>query len=482
MSRLQWVCLIVIICLLLGCGAWIWHRERLDCELAESFAAEVLRVDSSNQPRELKWKEARTRLASARGVSAESLTGKLQRFAEADPLGQPRRGRNGALADLVLQHWTAAIRHAQEAAAKHSSFASHDLVGRIAFAWGEFERAREALTAALQQSDGTALARAATQVRLAELEMSAGHSDAAQSLIGQALGVLNDPAHESVPALGRALDLAMQGTSGDLEGFARRRINQLERQGQLENPEAIEPLNVIARARLSAGRDEEATVLLERAARIARRHQISSRSAAICLGTLGELRRRAKRLPDAEQLLMDAIGMMEIAHGGDSVEMSRLLQSLGTAQRDLGRKAEAVQHLERALRIQQNDGKLLVAEPEHAELLDVLGDVYLSLRRYQEAERATQRAFDILQEKALIDTPERCKVAAHLGVILMEMNRPEDAEPYLRRANAVVSRHPAAVDRDFSSTVGTWMAQCMARQGLTEEAEEMLRQLGSVRR
>jgi tetratricopeptide (TPR) repeat protein len=288
----------------------------------------------------------------------------------------------------------------------------------------ETETAREAFNAALKQSDGTALARAATQVRLAELEMSAGHADAAQSLIAHALDVLNDPTHDSDPTLGLALDLAMQGAIGGVEAFARRRIDQLERQGCVESPEAIEPLNVIVRARLEAGRDEEATVLLERAERIAHRHRVSSRSVATCLGTLGELRRRTKQLPDAERLLMKAIGMMEAARGGDTLEMSRFLQSLGAAQRDLGRKAEAVQHLERALRIQQSQSQSFAADPSKAELLDVLGDVYLSLRRFQEAEAATQRAFDILQEKALIDTPERCRVAAHLGVILMEMNRP----------------------------------------------------------
>jgi len=421
-------------------------------------------------------------LANALGLSADSLTAELRHFAEGDPLGQPRRGRNGALAEIILQHWTAALRQARNAAAEDSTFANHDLAGKIAFTVSETETAREAFTAALAQSDGTALARAAAQVRLAKLEMSAGHADAAQSLIAQALGVLNDPTHDSDPTLGLALDLAMQGSSGDVEAFARRRIDQLERQGCVASPEAIEPLNVIARARLEAGRDEEATVLLERAERIAHRHRVSSRSVAFCLGTLGEMRRRTKQLPDAERLLMEAIGMMEASRGGETLEMSRFLQSLGAAQRDLGRKAEAVQHFERALRIQQRQGQLFAADPEQAELLDILGDVYFSLRRFPEAEAATQRAFDILQEKALIDTPERCKVAAHLGVILMEMNRPEEAEPYFRRASSVASRHPAAVDREFSPTVGTWMAQCMARQGLTEEAEEMLRQLGSVGR
>lgn len=90
--------------------------------------------------------------------------------------------------------------------------------------------------------------------------------------------------------------------------------------------------------------------------------------------------------------------------------------------RRLGRAAEAVPHLEAALK----------AAPNDLRTLDLLGQVYLDLDQPAAAEKALRRALAI--------QPDDAEVLLHLGRALMALGRPEEAREFMEKYQRVRPR------------------------------------------
>ncbi len=153
---------------------------------------------------------------------------------------------------------------------------------------------------------------------------------------------------------------------------------------------------------------------------------------------LGQLSWRAGRPTEALQHLERALALQEKELGPGHVDLAHTLNTLAGVQLDQTRFAEARESSERALALREK-----VLGPEHPEVaasLHVLGSIVREMEDMPTALSLTQRAL-ALRERALgPEHPEVASSATNVAIILTELGRLEESRPLLLRALAIRER------------------------------------------
>jgi CHAT domain-containing protein len=163
---------------------------------------------------------------------------------------------------------------------------------------------------------------------------------------------------------------------------------------------------------------------------------------------IGLLNHSLGHLAQAEKLYKRSIEIIEKVRGPNSGELIGSVMNLGILYHWQGRLAEAERELRRALAI-TNDANL-------STVLDSLVGVYISQRRYDEAEPHERRALDIRLKTLGPDHPNIATSLDSLATINIGRGRLRDALPLLERETAV-----------FENTYGKdhpWVASTLSRR------------------
>jgi tetratricopeptide (TPR) repeat protein/predicted Ser/Thr protein kinase len=184
---------------------------------------------------------------------------------------------------------------------------------------------------------------------------------------------------------------------------------------------------------------------------------------------VGQLSWRAGKAAEALQHLERTLALQEKELGPEHVDLALTLNIMAVVQKGQTRFAEARVSSQRALALRE---KLLGPEhPEVAASLHVLGSIVREMEDLPTALALTQRALT-LRERALgPEHPEVASSANNLAIILTELGRLEESRPPLLRALAIRERVLGPEHAD----VGTTLNGLGVLAFLRHENEEALR-------
>ncbi len=227
---------------------------------------------------------------------------------------------------------------------------------------------------------------------------------------------------KSVEAYQTALDLVLKASTDQI-GEAKRPL-----EGRLRNR--------IAEVFADAGETERALAQYEKVLAIAQDLKDPFGQAQI-LTSIGDLQRRVQNLPAARDRYQQALTLIQplkrpIAEG-------RLLSGLAVVAQEEGQVPEALKLAKQALAMQEqptaNEEEADLQRAGKAVTLSLLGDLYRTQNQYEPAAAAYQQALVALgpQGNLLLQGEN----LTHLGAMLMQLKKPEDAVKPLQQAIAL---------------------------------------------
>ena len=159
------------------------------------------------------------------------------------------------------------------------------------------------------------------------------------------------------------------------------------------------------------------------------------------------------RAEQALPLIDTAIASLESTLGPDAAEIGTALNTKAIIVSELGRPADAIAPLRRALEIQTN---ILGAEhPEVGTLHDTLGAILIYAKRYDEAEPQLRKALEI--RKATIGTDNEAVLTSYnnIAAALLYQGKLEASEAEFRKALALAEKlwgteHPVVANTSVS--------------------------------
>jgi tetratricopeptide (TPR) repeat protein len=182
----------------------------------------------------------------------------------------------------------------------------------------------------------------------------------------------------------------------------------------------------------NAGRYDEASDALFEALEIRERIlPASSSMRADTLARIGTLMSRQERFDEAESYLQDALTILE-DHPSDPATLASILARLGEHYERSGEHEQALEILSRAL-----DLHLELFGRSHwgiAYVQERMAGVHRREGRFDEAERLLLDALKIHDSGVSSPAEARDGATAYGLLLLRDMDRPGEAEPYLRRA------------------------------------------------
>lgn len=199
---------------------------------------------------------------------------------------------------------------------------------------------------------------------------------------------------------------------------------------------------------------------------------ISQNNLAVALAERG-------RCTEAEVHEREALRIWVQSFGEDYELVARARTNLGYFRQCFGDYQGALEELESARRM---------AERRPTDYVSLMPDLYGNrgvveerLGHLPEGERLVRRWLDAIGERSGADSPDRWNPLDELGSLLMEEGRPVEAEPELREAMRLLSSTSRQTGRPLEeepsyALVLNALGRCLAAQGKSQEAEDLLRQ------
>ncbi|MDX1623787.1 MAG: CHAT domain-containing tetratricopeptide repeat protein [Gemmatimonadota bacterium] len=193
-------------------------------------------------------------------------------------------------------------------------------------------------------------------------------------------------------------------------------------------------------------------------------------SVAACLTALGHIRYKQGRIERAEQLLENAISILE-AGEADSLVYARALNGLGRVRYEQWRFSEAQDLFERSLQIRRE-----MLPPDHRDIAEGINDlaaVQQALGRLTEAEAMLEEALRIRGNTLGFDHPDYAQTLNNLAVVQHKLGRYDAVESMLERALAIWESTARPDDVELARTRRT-LSRVLMDRGRLPEAETLL--------
>jgi tetratricopeptide (TPR) repeat protein/predicted Ser/Thr protein kinase len=235
------------------------------------------------------------------------------------------------------------------------------------------------------------------------------------------------------------------------------------------------PLHAEADVRLGAilslaGKDDEATPLLEGAMQTALRHHERHAAAEAAVALTHIATRRHGRSSEGQWLAKVALGLSE-GDGTDVSLVATAMLQVGAALVDEERRDEAEPFFRGAVdRVEQQLGA------EHPDLVGPLlswTSFLVSEKRYDEAETVGQRALSLAETAFGPAHPQTGEALQQLGWLMIIRRRPEEAKAAYDRALAIAEGAFGADHPEVWSIMGR-RAAALAEQGMFDDAAASL--------
>lgn len=246
------------------------------------------------------------------------------------------------------------------------------------------------------------------------------------------------------------------------------------------HPQAVFPLNSLARLYMEQGRYEQAEPLLQRALLLCEetlgREHPDFPSPLNCLGFLYY---EHGNYQQAELLLLRDVYIKEQALGQDYPGLASQLNNLAGLYMAQGRYEQAESHLQRALLIDEQ-----AFGPDHPEVaysLTNLADLYVEQGRYEQAEPLYRRALHNREQTLGQEHPQVTFPLEGLANLNAKQGRYEQAELLYQRVLAIRERtlggsHP------YMALPLNGLANLYREQGKYERAEPLYQRALAIRR
>ena len=174
-------------------------------------------------------------------------------------------------------------------------------------------------------------------------------------------------------------------------------------------------------------------------------------------------------LQKAEAGWLKLLPQLEKAFGSNNPEIAQCLNNLGEIYKVTGRYAEAEDYYQRSLVIREQ--VLGPVHPDTAGSLNGLAWVYLSTGRYTEAEDYYQRSLVIREQALGQDHPDTARSLNGLGCVYANTDRYSEAEDYYQRALVIREQALGPDHPDTASSLSN-LARMYTTTGRYAEAED----------
>jgi eukaryotic-like serine/threonine-protein kinase len=302
-----------------------------------------------------------------------------------------------------------------------------DLLGVIAYAKDELVRGdsvlRQAIALRARFLGANDLLVAQSQDNLASIRYEQGEFAAAETLFSASLaarrGALGSSHPDVAATLGNlAMTLMQLGRPSEAEPMYREALEANRKTFGNEHPAVAQSLNNFGMYYYRQGRYAEAEPLLRES--VALNQKLLGRNnpeVATGLNNLALVALRTGRFDLAEDLFGQALSITARVHGTVSSIYAQYLKSLASAQTRGGKRGRAEATFRRAIEIQRRLTDLPGWELATTE--SMLGELYVSTKRYPEAERLYRESFPVIRSQ-FGDAHDRTRVARDRFVKLYE--------------------------------------------------------------
>src|SRR5437588_2051363 len=243
------------------------------------------------------------------------------------------------------------------------------------------------------------------------------------------MGSCNDPVDQAVALHRQALGLRERHCHADAETAARRAIELVEAHVGPAHPDVANVANLLAAIREDLDDHAQAESLWRKAVAITRALPADrgdlDRLRVQSLRGLGTNLRRQGRRADAEEHLGRALALAQERLGADDVDTRSTANDLGILYKYTGRFDEAEALYRRVLAGTQ--GALGPDHPDVASLCHNLAGLAHARGRFDEAEPWARRSVEIHSRALGADHPDTVADAAQLGAILDAQGRSDEA-------------------------------------------------------
>ncbi len=353
-----------------------------------------------------------------------------------------------------------------------------DALGHVYLGLNRFDEARRAIGDAARLRS-TAFGPESREAALSfnsegELHHARGEYQDAAACFGKALSIgrgLGAHADIAIAANNLGATLRAVGRLDEAEALHREALALRRTRLGDDDPVVAESLNNLASVLLDRGDQAGAEAALAESAEVRRRvlgedHPLSVQS----LNNLAVTLHRGGNLDRAEPLYRDAIGLYRAIPDGDPSALARTLSNYARILIARHRLDEAAAVLEEALDIQRR-----VLGPEHLGVANVLTG--LAQVRQLQGDPAAARpllADGLRLRRAGLppDHPVIAETLANYGALLLELRDLPGAEQALREALALLDHGPATWRLGASASD---LGDCLLRQERPDEAEPHLR-------
>jgi tRNA A-37 threonylcarbamoyl transferase component Bud32 len=237
-----------------------------------------------------------------------------------------------------------------------------------------------------------------------------------------------------------------------------------------DGAETLRAKQALAEVLLNRTRNGEAIVLAEELVASRRRNDAGSAKMASSLLLLGLIQENSSRFDDAELSYREAVTLFERTLGPDNPQTAEALWSLAELHAFRGQRAEAGQEFERAIAVERKS--LGGNHPLLASTLVDQGSLYVSQRRYAEAEASLMESLGIYRA---LDLPDAADALRVLGVSLTGQERYPEAERRLEEALALARSGLGPRHQVTFNALGN-LGEVLLRRGQLDAAEAALRE------
>ncbi len=237
-----------------------------------------------------------------------------------------------------------------------------------------------------------------------------------------------------------------------------------------DGAETLRAKQALAEVLLNRTKNDEALVLAREVVASRRRNDPASAKMAASLLLLGLIQENSSRYADAESSYGEAATLFERTLGQDNPQTAEALWSLAELHAFRGQRVVAKQEFERALAVERKS--LGGNHPLLASTLIDQGSLYVSERRYADAEASLTEALRIYRT---LDLPDAADALRVLGVSLTAQERYPEARQRLEEALALARSELGTRHQVTFHALGN-LGELLLRQGELDAAEAALRE------
>lgn len=244
---------------------------------------------------------------------------------------------------------------------------------------------------------------------------------------------LGDVSPEGVETLGEIARMEKaQGDYAGAEPLLRKVLQQKSTLFGEEHPVTVNTLNQLGGLLLRMNRHDEAGEVFGEVLALRRKnHGALHPDVAAALNNLAIIRLAQEKFVEAERLFRENLQIVETLYEGPHPRVASALQNLALTLQRKGAYEEAETHYRATVAITR---QIFNAHPALASALLDFGILLALKEAYPEAESSFREALAIYRDMLGDEHEDTAKTRYHLGVLLLDTGRVEEAAPHLRES------------------------------------------------